>query len=93
MYLWDEMNGFNNWRGLKRPFHNDCLPRLDHSGEGGRLAGPGWRRPSKRGEDIKAGITPYINWQAGIVVSGRMLNVKRSYATTCILCMFRHKYP
>lgn len=53
------MNGFNNWRGLKRPFHNYCLPLLDYSSAGGwQSMDEGWR------ELCGAGHVPFVKaWQ------------------------------
>lgn len=43
------MNGFNNWRGLKRPFHNYCLPLLDYSSAAGVAEQWGSQRTMRSG--------------------------------------------
>lgn len=58
------MNGFNNWRGLKRPFHNYCLPRLDYSSTGGWEGVGGWQSMDESWNGLcGVGHVPFVNAQ------------------------------
>lgn len=72
-----EMNGFNNWRGLKRPFHNYCLPLLDYGGAGGwQGMDEVWREP------CRAGRQPFVNTRR-IKRAGALRENKHTH--TCIM--------